>query len=324
VKRGRNRKGSTAIVRRHGHATVQGRVDPTDPTDRRAAFAAHLIGQMDRRPCGLSALAVAKITQQVYGHDLDPVAYGVTSGGAVRFTTLLGGDTVAWSESGVDPTPIEHETAAPAVQGWTLARSVVDGISTTVMRPTTPGDAVAPVEIPVSGRTLDADGRVVWQAHATCSHTDETRRRNTARRNLARVVARKSETASLATVDGVTPLIASADRPDAIWIGHTLTPRKPRASRKGSHRTRTVARAAKRDAVPVVDIASDAGWLTLVESVERGQAVKVQVNGHVVSIARSALAGKVNATVTLKGRKVLAVQVRSDATAARRLAAAVV
>lgn len=177
-----NMSGKGIIAR--GVAPVIGSCDAPDPDNVRAAMASHLLSYVRSLRLGLNSLNVAQITDAVYGSELEPVVIGMRDDGTLRMATMLGTDFQVWDEA-VPPAhhpalrePIwEHNVPAPR----TFARHGVER---------------APVEErgPVYGPRLPV---VTWQAHATCSHTDDTRRASTRRTRLARVKPRKSEASKL-------------------------------------------------------------------------------------------------------------------------------
>lgn len=354
VRRGRNKKGATAIVTAFGAAPVQGSCAAPDPDNVRAAFASHLLTYARHLHGGLVGYNVTAIANHCYGDLLDQVPIGMRDDGSIRYATLLGTEVEAHEEHvpedwhpGVREPIAEHNAFGPV----TWSRSGIER---------------GPVDErgPVYGPRLPV---VTWQAHATCSHTDETRRGATRRTRLARVKPRKSEAHKLAprrtlclvrafdpftgqarTVDlSITrsPLIAPADHDhlgivtDGLglaWFGHRLMLRNVKARQPGkSHdpardRARSERRATVSRTLPGITIESTAGWQAFTADFGKGRSERVRVNDRwILNLSRSEHAGKFNckvygdAPVGQTGHVVLNIQVRSAATLARRLSATI-
>lgn len=307
-----------------GVAPVIGAMEATDPDDIRQAMAAHLLTYVKGLRIGLRSIAVEQITNAIWGDVLPLVETGLRRDGSLRQSVMLSTDFEAHKQT-FDP-------SNPACR-----------------EPIYEHNLFTPGRFDRSGIERDDQGRVIWQAHATCSHTDATRRALTFRASpLARVRLRKSEqvhatrrrimcvirqegrTIDLGTI--TSPLIAPSDREGYVFIGHKLY-RRGKVTRKNSARddARTVRRAIVARTLPSATIESRQGWDELVSTLAPGDRFKARVNGtYVLTLTRSPLAGKFNlrlmadAPVGKSGRVALNLQVRSAATVARRLHAAVI
>lgn len=340
-----------------GVAPVQGSIAAPDPDDIRAAMASHLLGYVRNLRIGLNSLNVAQITDAIYGDVLPTIDLGLRRDGSERHGVMAGTDFRTYQQV-FDPShpACMEPVASYAGTGYVLSYSTDDqGRWVATLSPGEPTPTVLPrsgVEYehaqecgPIYGPRVP---RVIWQAHATCSHTDDVRRALTFRASpLARVRLRKSEqvhatqrrilcvmrqdgaTTDLSTTR--TPLIAPSDREGYVFIGHKLY-RRGKVTRKNSARDdrRPVRRAVVARTLPDVTVESRQGWDVLVGELAPGDAFRARVNGtYVLSLTRSPYAGKFNlrlmadAPVGKSGHVALNLQVRSAATVARRLHAAV-
>lgn len=323
----RNRKGNTVSeVTHYGAATVQGQWSTVDHTDMRQGMSEHLGEQYSRQMVlGRNALDVLRITQATYGPLLDTVSRGQDSSGRSRLVTLLGTDVEMWKETW-NPADDPEAVSAPIVGRMVLERTVTpEGRSEQRLR-TVDNDpnVAAPITLTRDGITRQIDlyhpsGRVVWLAHANCSHTDDVRRRAD-RMRLPRVNVRKAERALVEPVEignGQTrqTLMSSADRTDAAWIGHRLTKRTDHARRSPRQVKATRAKRAH-----LVEIATEQGWQVLIDDVPRDTRLTVRSGAWVVTINRSR-SGKFNIRAKHPEHKAITIQSRTSTRPAKRLLA---